>query len=168
MSLAELFDTLDRLEEVHHMMLSCGEEKQKAIIDNNVNELIRLNSQEARYLKEVLRLEEVREENCQQYLREKGIKSALRLNLTELSRLVFDPVEKEKLLARQTKLSHVLHELKKVNDRNQSLVQQSLQFLDYSLNLLNGIPDYDVTYHRPDTDHKQGTRSLMRKFDTRA
>jgi Rps23 Pro-64 3,4-dihydroxylase Tpa1-like proline 4-hydroxylase len=166
MALAQLFNVLDQLDAAHQTMLHWGKSKRTAIMNNQVSELIQINNQESRVLKEILRLEEERVSCCHLFLQEKGIKSALNLNLTELSRLVFDPKDKEILLGKQQQLANSLSELKALNDMNQTLVEQSLQFLDYSMNLFSGVPDQEVTYQPPSGKQVGGSRMGM--FDTRA
>jgi hypothetical protein len=166
MALTQLFNVLDQLDAAHQTMLHWGKSKRTAIMNNQVSELIQINNQESRVLKEILRLEEERVNCCHLFLQAKGIKSALNLNLTELSRLVFDPKDKETLLGKQQQLANSLSELKALNDMNQTLVEQSLQFLDYSMNLFSGVPDQEVTYQPPAGKQVGGSRMGM--FDTRA
>lgn len=94
-----------------------------------------------------------------------GIRSNLNLNLTELSRLVFDPEDKLRLLQIQQKLSDTVRRLKKANELNQKLIEQSLTFIDYSLDLLVGRPNQDFTYHHPSDKGNSAARPGL--FDTR-
>lgn len=166
MSVEALIDALERLDAEHRAMLQWAEAKRSAIVDNNVDELVSIMTHESRVLKRIEQLEEERVEVCQAFLREKGIKSRLNLTITELSRLVFDPGEKQRLADMQHKLNDTLNELKRVNDLNQKLIEQSLAFLDYSLDLLVGPPEDDATYRHPGERSSGTNRPGL--FDTRA
>ncbi|GGA43712.1 flagellar protein FlgN [Paenibacillus physcomitrellae] len=165
MSVEALVGVLERLDEEHRTMLNWADEKRKAIIDNQVDKLIGILNQESRCMKRIGQLDEERMEACQSFLRERGIKSRLDLNMTEISRLVFDPADKQRLQEIQTRLSQTLNRLKEANDLNQKLVEQSLSFIDYSLDLLVGAPEDETTYHHP--VHKAGGYTRTGFFDAR-
>ncbi|AIQ49714.1 flagellar biosynthesis protein FlgN [Paenibacillus sp. FSL R7-0273] len=149
MALTRLFELLERLDETHLQMLDLAAVKKQAIMDNKVDGLIDIMNRESKLMKLIGQLEEKRGEAAYTFLQGVGIRSNLNLNLTELSRLVFDPEDKSRLQQIQHKLSDTLHRLKKANELNQKLIEQSLTFIDYSLDLLVGRPNQDFTYHHP-------------------
>ncbi|MNY67586.1 hypothetical protein D3C86_2052050 [compost metagenome] len=55
--------------------------------------------------------------------------------------------------------------LKKANELNQKLIEQSLTFIDYSLDLLVGRPNQEFTYHHPADKGYTSNRSGL--FDAR-
>lgn len=166
MSIQQVVDSLDSLYEVHQEMLGISKHKQEAIVNNDVEKLIEVMNQESRCVKQIEQLEGEREKACQDFLLEKGIKSQLQLTVTELTRLAFDPVDKKALQDAQAKLSSTLNELKRLNELNQKLIEQSLVFIDYSLELLGGREDQEVTYQHP--GGKSGGVKKPGLFDTRA
>ncbi|GIP21761.1 MULTISPECIES: flagellar protein FlgN [Paenibacillus] len=166
MAVQALIESLERLDEAHVDMLDWAGKKRTAIMKNNVDELIGILNQESRIMKRIEQLEQERVTACYEFLHERGVKSQLNLTMTELSRLVFDPEEKQSLLHMQKKLSNTLHQLKELNDLNQKLIEQSLTFLDYSLDLLVGEPEQAATYQHP--ADKNGGRGRPGLFDTRA
>ncbi|MGG6313269.1 flagellar protein FlgN [Paenibacillus macerans] len=166
MAIEQLIDSLNQLDDAHQEMLKWGQDKKEAVMRNDVNALIQIMNQESRILKQIALQEERRIAACQSFLQEKGIKSALQLTITELTRLVFDPEEKAALLRAQAKLSQTLGDLKQVNDLNQKLMEQSLTFIDYSLELLGGGSGQDATYQHPADKSGGGQRTGL--FDARA
>ncbi|MEF2968074.1 flagellar protein FlgN [Paenibacillus sp. M1] len=166
MAIQQLIDSLYELNEVHLTMIKCGESKKEAIMANDMETLIGIMNQESKIMKQISNLEEQRLDACQAFLREKGIKSRLNLNLTELTRLVFDPAEKEALKNVQAALSWTLQELKRLNDLNQKLIEQSLAFVNYSIELLGAPPEQEATY-KPPTDKYSGSKGPG-YFDARA
>lgn len=166
MSVHPLIDLLEQLDSVHIQMLDLAAEKKKVIIDNGVDALIRIMNQEAKLVKIMEILEEKRAAAAQEYLHECGIKSQLNLNLTELSRLVFDIEDKKKLLHIQEKLSDTLDRLKRANQLNQKLIEQSLSFIDLSLDIMVGRPNQEATYQHPADRGSSMARPGI--FDSRA
>lgn len=165
MALTTLIDLLERLDEVHLQMLDLAAAKKQAIMENKIESLIEILNRESKMMKLVEQLEAQRAEAAFSFLQGVGIRSNLNLNLTELSRLVFDPEEKSRLVHIQTKLSNTLNDLKKANELNQKLIEQSLTFIDYSLDLLVGRPNQEMTYHHPSDKSSNVYRSGL--FDAR-
>lgn len=166
MATQQLIDSLLLLDEYHRDMLVIGETKKTAIINNDVEKLIEVMNQESKVMKQIEKAEGERISACQAFLQEKGIKSQLNLTITELIRLVFDPEEKKHLQQAQSRLSATLDQLKELNDLNQKLLEQSLNFIDYSLDLLGGRSDDEITYQHP--GGKTGGIHRPGWFDTRA
>lgn len=166
MSTQQILNSLLTLDQLHQDMISVGEMKRTAIIKNDIDKLIEVMNAESRIVKQIEKAESERITACQLFLQDKGIKSQLDLSITELSRLVFDPEEKKSLLEVQGSLSHTLEQLKKLNDLNQKLIEQSLLFIDYSLDLLGGRDTQEATYHHP--ADKSGGVQRSGLFDTRA
>ncbi|WP_151733756.1 flagellar protein FlgN ['Paenibacillus yunnanensis' Narsing Rao et al. 2020] len=156
MPLTTLIESLERLDEAHLRMLDLAGIKKQTIMDNKVNGLIDIMNQESKLMKQIGQLETARSEAAYAYIQSVGIRSNLQLNLTELTRLVFDPEDKVRLQHIQQKLSDTLHRLKHANDLNQKLIEQSLSFIDYSLDLLVGRPNQEFTYHHP-SDKSSGS-----------
>lgn len=166
MAIQRLIDALNQLVDVHQTMLASGQAKKEAIMKDDIESLIQIMNQESRMMKRIAALEEERVAACQVFLQEKGIKSALNLTITELARLVFDPEEKKALLHTQKALSKTLNELKFINDLNQKLIEQSLAFVNYSMDLLGASPMQEATY-KPPTDKPTGSKGPG-FFDARA
>lgn len=166
MPLERLIDVLEQLDQKHLILLELAKSKKKIVMENDINSLVQHLKQESKLLKQVEELEEARIEVSYELLRERGIKSQLNLTITELARLVFDPEDKNKLLSVQSRLSHTLSELKEVNAINQKLIEQSLVFIDYSLDLLVGRPNQEMTYMHPDQKSNQLARPGL--LDTKA
>jgi flagellar biosynthesis/type III secretory pathway chaperone len=166
MAIERLIDTLEQLNTIHIQMLAVAESKRDAIMNNGVDQLIGILNQESKIMKQIEQMEEARVTASYEFLQSKGIKSTLNLTLTEISRLVFDPDDKRKLLAVQAELSQHLGKLKELNQLNQKLIEQSLAFIDYSLEMLAIRPEQEATYQHPGEKHNnQGWSGL---FDSRA
>ncbi|MDF9840134.1 MULTISPECIES: flagellar protein FlgN [unclassified Paenibacillus] len=165
MALTKLLELLERLDDTHLQMLNLAAVKKQTIMDNRVDGLIDVMNRESKLMKLIGQLEEQRAEAAYIFLQGVGIRSNLNLNLTELSRLVFDPEDKSRLQQIQQKLSGTLQRLRAANELNQKLIEQSLTFIDYSLDLLVGRPNQEFTYHHPADKGYTSSRSGL--FDAR-
>ncbi|WP_018749986.1 flagellar export chaperone FlgN [Paenibacillus sanguinis] len=166
MTIQPLVHALHLLDEYHREMIDVASQKKQAIIENDVEQLVQIMNQESRILKRIEQAEAQRIELCRQFLKAKGIKSELNLTITELIRLVFDPEEKSQIQQVQNQLSASLAEIKELNQLNQQLIQQSLHFLEFSMELYGGRQDQEATYHHPSDKSAGVQRSGL--FDTRA
>ncbi|WP_059049979.1 flagellar protein FlgN [Paenibacillus senegalimassiliensis] len=166
MSVQLLIDSLTQLDAGYVDLLQLMEEKKQTILSRNFDELVRILNRESKLLKQIDEQEQRLLDAAQQFLKEKGIKSQLELTVSEILRLVFDPEEKSQLEQIRQQLGQRLTELKRVNELNQALIQQSLSFIDFSLNLMIGNEEDEVTYSPPTTQDKKAASRRM--FDTRA
>lgn len=166
MSVQGLIDALKQMDESYEALFEVMLEKKQAIISNEYDELVRTMSKESKMLKGIEEREQQILASAQLFLQSKGIKSQLKLTITELQRLVFDPDEKRALAEVQQRLSERLSKLKQINTLNQSLIDQSLSFIDFSLNLMAGDMDDEATYSRPQQQERK--TSARSNFDTRA
>lgn len=111
-------------------------------------------------------LDERRLQAAYEFLQERGIKSKLNLNITELSRLVFDVEDKQRLLHIQKNLADTLEELKNLNELNQQLIQQALSYIDFSIESMSYYAESEAVYQRPADKSTSSVRAGL--FDTRA
>ncbi|MCY9528651.1 MULTISPECIES: flagellar protein FlgN [Paenibacillus] len=164
-SVQQIIGTLTLLNDLHKQLLDIAEEKKQVIIKNDVEGLSQLMTKESRLLKQVAEVDEDRQQATQQFILEKGIRSQLNLTVTEIARLVFQAEERVELLRSKEELTRTIEKLKKVNLQNQQLIQQSLEFVDFSLNMFLGAED-DGFYQRPDQQHGSSRNKTF--FDTKA
>lgn len=160
-----LIGSLDDLSEQYDVLLDIMQQKKAAIIANNYDDLVQVLSRESKLVKGIQSREEQIQSSAQQFLQSKGIKSRLELTITDILRLVFDPEEKQKLASSQQRINGQLEKLKRANELNQELIGQSLQFIEFSLNLMSGGFDEESTYAPPQSQEKK--TSSRSNFDIR-
>lgn len=149
MSIQEVTQKLVQLNELHCSLLELGERKKQVLIDNQVDELSRIVNQESRLLKNVSECERQWLESMTFFLREKGCKPHPSITVGELAKFVFNAEEKDALLGAQERLMETIRKLQGLNALNQQLIEQSLAFINYSLDLVTGSPDQDAVYRNP-------------------
>ncbi|PYI51175.1 flagellar protein FlgN [Paenibacillus flagellatus] len=159
-----ILHALDQLIEVHRALLEWSERKKDAIVHNRVEELTQITNKESRLAKRLEELEAERVEAVNAYMRSKNMYVTAAISISTLIRFVVRMEDKQALTERQQELVRLIEELKRANDTNRQLIQQSLAFINYSLDLLVG-PDDDAVYHHP---QQQQTYQPNRMFDRKA
>lgn len=165
MSIPQLISILHQLKDLHGKLLESGEQKKQAIVDNDVKLLNQLVTNEGKWIKQVAECERERISVIKQFLVAKGYKPSSRITVAELAKLIFNAEEKKEMLMVQQQLLKVLHEVKQINDSNQQLLKQSLQFIEFSIDLMAGPGQDDWMYQQPG---HSASASRNRMFDTRA
>lgn len=148
MSVEQVIKELNSLNEIYEQLLDTAQIKKTVVINNDVAELTRLMTLENRLLKQIDHIEQRRAVSMSAFLKEKGIRSNLNLTITEIARLVFDPDEKKALLEIRDTLVENGRALKRENEIIQQLIEQSMQFIDFTLNILIDHED-DLIYQNP-------------------
>ncbi|MEB3102340.1 flagellar protein FlgN [Ferviditalea candida] len=167
MAIQEVIRQLEQLNELHTELLELGRHKKRVLIDNQVDELAKIMSKESRLLKQVSETERQWIKSMADFLLEKGYKSNLSLTTTEIARLIFNAEDKKALLQSQQQLLETIERLKEVNALNQQLIENSLAFIDYSIDLLTDNTAGDMLYQNP-VKPRAGNMKRNVFFETRA
>jgi flagellar biosynthesis/type III secretory pathway chaperone len=166
MSIQPLTETLEKLIELHQVLLKLAQEKTPVIVKDEVERLSAIMSQENKLLKQVADLDRQRVERTSEYLQARGYAPNPNVTISDLIRMIFKVEDKKMMQVLQQRLLESISELRKANDLNQKLIEQSLQFINYSIDLLTGAPDQDATYRNPQQQGYGTARAGL--FDTRA
>lgn len=117
-------------------MLELSKSKKKIIVEGKVAELDKMVKLEQNMIFNIGQLERKREETVARLCKDMELNSGI-TNISELMQ-VLQPEHKKQLEDMQLKLRGILSELKTINDINGQLIEQSLEYIDYSINLLAG------------------------------
>lgn len=166
MPLQALIQVLHEQRNIHQELLEIASEKKGAIVNNHVELLNQLVNKEAKLVKHVSELEEKRMFEMSRYIVGKGYRTNPNITMTDMLKIVFKAEEKRALQSLQSELLQIIGKLKEANALNQQLIEQSLQFINYSLDLLTGADENDAVYHHPGQQSTAHKRPGM--FDTRA
>jgi uncharacterized phage infection (PIP) family protein YhgE len=165
MSLTDIMQTLEQQTELYEQLLNTAKEKTPVLIHNEVEQLNGLVQKERKLIAQAEKLEQSRILHTHRYFSSLGYISRMN-TLRELIRSVNHPEEKQQLLNKQQELQELLRELKRNNELNQQLIQQSLAFINYSIDLVVDDPTEDVVYQHPQKGLAGSVKSGI--FDTRA
>ncbi|MUT65020.1 flagellar protein FlgN [Paenibacillus sp. NEAU-GSW1] len=165
MSIPQIIDTLEQQYKLYESLLEMEKSKKDLIIKNEVLQLNVLTQKEKLLVAKLEELEKVRSQLTFRYFRDIGFRIRTSI-LSEMIRSVTNPKEKEQLLELHGKLTAILAEMKHVNALNQQLINQSLAYLDFSINLMVEDPNQDYTYQHPMNNVYGSKRNGL--FDNRA
>ncbi|HEX7065878.1 MAG TPA: flagellar protein FlgN [Bacillales bacterium] len=164
MSAESMIETMKVLVSVHRELNEQAKEKTETLKNGDMEALETLMKKEEAAVSKLKELEELRVRQVDVFLGEKGMIGE-NVTMSQLLK-VADPEEEQKLLQIQHQLTEEIILLKQQNALNQELIEQSLQFVNVSLNLYQ--PEKEpANYGRPDQtkNSAQRGRSL---FDSQA
>jgi len=166
MTINQIAEILERFIEIHTMLIELAKEKTPVLVSNQIEGLNAILSKERKLVSELNALDAKRVQLTGDYLIARGYVPDPRVNISDLIRLTFKADEKLMLQALQERLLNSIAELRLANELNQQLIEQSLEFIDYSLDLLIEPPGEDMIYQNPNQPTGKSTTTLM--FDSRA
>nr|WP_295973917.1 flagellar protein FlgN [uncultured Bacillus sp.] len=152
MSTTLLIDAIEKLYQLHNSLYEIAVKKTKIIKDGDMDSLNELMKEEHTHIAAIHKLEEVRQQAVRQICPEKEEPS-----VSDCLALMEDH-EQATLQAAAYRLSSLLAELKEQNHLNQQLLYQSLQFVNFSLNLMR--PQPASLNYAPPTKKIQNSTSL--------
>ncbi len=132
----ELISTLSQEKDLYVALLPIAEEKTKAIVANDLERLQEITDREQEAVGRVNALERKRNE----VINNMGIvlgRKPQELTLTELIRVTEkQPKDREMLSGLKDELGHAVKRLADLNERNQVLIQHSLEMIEFNMNLV--------------------------------
>lgn len=165
MSTQELLNTLNGLSSIHEELLQLAREKQNLVTRNQVDQLMTVTAKETRAISVMEKLNEEIHRHANTCWTEMGIQPQPNATLADLLQAITRVDAKQALTDAADRLGTSVQQLKDLNDRNQILVRQSLEYIAFQIDLLTAPID-DVTYSPPTKSAAAGTP--RRSFDTRA
>lgn len=121
----------------NEILLKMGIEKEKFIKERDVKGLNALVFEEQNIVKKIIFLEKQRGVSVNSIQKEYKIENE-KLSLIDILENI-DSAKKEEILAVSQKLRGILDELKNQNDLNNKLIQISLDYLDFNINVLKSV-----------------------------
>lgn len=166
MPITAVIEKLEELNVLHLKLLDMGQLKKTVLVNNQVNELALFVSQESKLLKRVAETEAEWRNAIVAFLKASGMKPDPSFTVSDILKLVYNADDRRALADAHQALMKTIGQLKDSNALNQELIEQSLAFINHSMDLYMGDPGQDVTYQNPG----QATTNLSdkrRMFDTR-
>jgi len=159
--LDSLYEVLENLISLHKALYTLAVQKKEVLIKGEVDTLVQITHQEQKLIKGIETAEEKRIQLVQDLLKEKGMPLG-EGTLSELIKLSTHAADKSKLTTCRNELTRIVSELRAANEENQQLLEQSLSFVNLSLELFTDHPEEDFFYKNPRT--YQGGSHLNRPF----
>ena len=132
----ELVDTMSKENDIYKELIPIASEKTRVIINNDLTALQEITDKEQLVIEHINSLERKREEDI------KNIGTVLSrdpatLNMKSLIKIMSkQPDQQRRLAAIHDELTATLGSLVAINDRNKLLIQQSLEMIEFNMNLL--------------------------------
>lgn len=133
----ELLDVLEQENRIYESFLKISKSKTNIIVEGKVSELENIVKLEQSLVLQVGRLETVREGLVEKLSAQLNIKPS-EITVSELIKHV-NKQSAGRLKVYQEKLSTVIGELKNSNDLNSKLIKNSLDFINFSINLVTEV-----------------------------
>ncbi|SEN64545.1 flagellar protein FlgN [Paenibacillus sp. OV219] len=166
MNVETIIATLEQQADVYSQLLTLAKEKTPYLVHNQVEQLNAAIQKERKLVKIAEDLEQQRMRLCGQYFTNLGLLRYKGGKISEMIRTVTSHQDKKLLTDLHTTLTSLLEDLQVTSKLNQQLIEQSLKFIDYSIDLMVDDPNSDVVYQHP---HSPGYGNNMRTglFNTR-
>lgn len=136
MSVQLIIDKISKLVEIHEQLLKLSNEKTTLVKEGNVEELQPILVNERKVVQQLEKAEEERQKEVASWFVNHGV-SIDEATLTNLLNHVKSEAEKKELEQAAVHLSEVIEKLKQQEELNMALIQQSMQFVQLSIDLLS-------------------------------
>lgn len=163
MSLEALISNLEKLEKMHKSLLQLAFEKTELVKSGDMARLDDITKQEQTHVAAIETLEQQRQRLVTDYLRAKGIAPFENPTVSDVIEVADSIEEREKLTEVRNRLLLVIDDLQKQNELNQTLIFQSLQFINMTLDLLRPTPE-QINYNNKNKNVNQISKKSM--FDS--
>jgi len=167
-SVAMMIKQMKELLALQRTLLEIGEGKRQAILENRIDDLAALVNQESRVVREMAAAQAAWREAVSRVLAEKGFHPESSLALADIAALVRPGEGREELLKLRDELLAAIGRVKEANERNRRLIEQSLEYVQYTLDLMAGADGPDITYEKPSRPNKAPDGHAWTRFDAKA
>ena len=165
--MSQLSEQLERILEREHAIyeevLDLAGKKKQIIIDGKLKELEEITRRETEIVGILIKLENLRSQTSEQLAAEKGV-----MELATVRDLLplLDPKDQLAISTLHSKLKGTVTALQNANDLNGKLLKQSLELVDFNLNLINSIGSVSGGYTENASEKDPGRRTNL--FDAKA
>lgn len=165
MSAKKLLEALEKLVTLHKSLYELATQKTEVIKEGDIDSLNSIIKDEQKHITAILKIEKEREQEVYKIVSGHAIEGEAP-TLTDCLNIV-DEQDREQLQRVQQQLFSELSKIKELNQLNQQLIHQSLQFVNLSLDLFQ--PQQQViNYQRPDQPKKKSAETRFSAFDSKA
>lgn len=135
----ELIDVLDKEEKEYQDLILLSREKTPVIVKGDLDKLQKITEAEQYVVGKITKLEKKRVEVTKDIAIVLG-QDEDSIKVTEIADLLqSQPEAQGRLLEVHDRLKATMQEITKINDMNKSLIKESLEFIEFNLNLVKGV-----------------------------
>ncbi|AXI10020.1 flagellar protein FlgN [Oceanobacillus sp. 143] len=136
MSVQTIIQSLERLVSVHVELLAISQDKTEIVKEGSVDKLQALLVKERKQIRLLEQAEIKRQESVEAWAKNRTI-AVNQATITTMLETLEDEAEQEALASVTTELTKLITKLKQQEQLNQALLNQSMQFVQLSLDMLN-------------------------------
>lgn len=156
-----LVTSLEKEQEIYEEVLELAKRKKQIIIDGKLKELEEVTRREQSLTMSLVKLEEIRDKIVNEILKEVNVQSVE--NIGELMEHL-PPGQRLKVNEVKKDLMKVIHDVSGENENNKALLKQSLDIIEFNMNVLTSIDSVGSSYESNGIEADEESRSL---FDVR-
>ncbi len=162
-----LIEVLDKENDEYEKLLDLSDNKTSAIVQGDVEKLQEILVNEQKHINQITALDKKREENV------KDISNVLNLPKDNvkvdmiIGMLEKQPKERDALRNVHLKLKRTLNQLMKINDNNKLLMKESMDMIEFELNLAQNALRAPQTGNYSKGAYEQSTMPDIGKFDAK-
>jgi len=153
---------------LNRTLLDIAGEKRQAILENRIDDLAALVNRESRVVRDMAGVQAAWRSAAGNVLAARGFHPDSSMSLRDIAMLVRPGEGREELLKLEEQLAAAVRQVKEANERNRRLIDQSLEYVQYTLDLMAGADGPDVTYDNPSQSHRMPDGHAWTRFDARA
>ncbi len=162
-SIEKMTDVIEELMEQHLELTTLALQKTEAIKNSDMESLSTLLMKERKQIAAIVQLEEKRQRLVEKIFEKLHVDHQEK-TISQLLEHLDDTTEKEQLEKAVTRLVEVIVSLRQAEQLNDQLIQQSLEFVQLSLDMLQPSVK-NIQYNNQRTDEPRPNQSV---FDSRA
>lgn len=140
---ADLLDIMDKEAQIYAELNEVEEQKKNIIIDNDVKALEAITKKEQGFVKTIVNLEGVRAQVIDGFCKYKGIPKIDKIDEI-MDHLSIE--ERDRLEEKREKLVSTVNRILETNDLNAKLLQQSIEYIDYTMQLTRTLMEEEAGY----------------------
>lgn len=158
----KLLCILEKEAQLYSEFLELSRQKTEVIINGDVKELENITKREQALIDNVGELEETREQVVSEIACAIGAETSSLTISTIIDSL--DKLWAEKLKKARNSILYTIDEIRQINLQNKILIDTSLEYIDFSLNLMSSASSKGVKYSK---DGKEGNDEKRSLFDVK-
>lgn len=165
--LKPLINACEEIVVVQEQLVNLSQRKRDILVQGNIDSLSKLIQEESKLVRLLGKLEEVRISRMKGYLESKGVLTE-ELTLSQLLQIIPEKADQTQIQELADKLQQTIQELQEHNELNAKLIQDSLNYINESIELMTDQSKETINYQRPAGNAKAKSTSARSFFDTKA
>lgn len=165
--LKPLINACEEIVAVQEQLVNLSQRKRDILVQGNIDSLSKLIQEESKLVRLLGKLEEVRISRMKGYLESKGVLTE-ELTLSQLLQIIPEKADQTQIQELADKLQQTIQELQEHNELNAKLIQDSLNYINESIELMTDQSKETINYQRPAGNAKAKSTSARSFFDTKA